>query len=74
MLVYQRVRMQNRVCLTIWYPYSSGEFWYPDMGLVAGVIPARNHHDLHLPAAAHNMRLRLRKVLLAGRENNPSGI
>lgn len=37
-------------------------------------IPARNHHDLHLPAAAHNMRLRLRKVLLAGRENDPSGI
>lgn len=26
------------------------------------VQPARNHHDLHLPAAAHNMRLRLRKA------------
>jgi hypothetical protein len=72
------VKIYDRVCLTmpdnlVWYPYC-GEFWYPDMGLVAGGIPARNHHDLHLPAAAHNMRLRLRKVLLAGRENDPSGI
>lgn len=33
------LRMLNRVCLTIWYPYSCDEFWYPDMGLVATYLP-----------------------------------
>eukprot|EP00434_Breviolum_minutum_P021630 symbB.v1.2.019091.t1/scaffold1550.1/size112250/1 len=31
------------------------------LGMVIALSEIMNHHDLHLPAAAHNMRLRLRK-------------